>query len=281
MGIRIFAGSTVDLPKGLRDRLVIVPLMVRFGDEEFIDGVTIKQEEFYNRLESSDVPPTTSQPSPNQFREEYEKALKDGDEVIVITVSSKLSGTYQSAVLGAEGMNHVHIIDSKSAAIGEGALCELALRLLDEGKSAEEMVEILERERENIIIVAIVDTLEYLERGGRISKTSAFFGGLLSIKPVLTARDGLIVPLGKARGIKNANNLLIKEIERVGGIDFDKPLVIGYTGNDDEQVKKYIQNTKEIWQGNLDDPEFVCMGSVIGTHAGPGAVGIAFYKKVD
>ncbi len=274
MGVKIIAGSTADTFKNIKERLITVPLMVSFGKEEFIDGVTITHEEFYKKLIDSEESPVTSQPSPQAFRNEYEKIIDNGDTAVVITVSSKLSGTYQSAIIGAEGLSEgkIFVVDSKSASIGEGVLCELALRLVDEGKTAEEIVEILEKEREKLIVVALLDTLEYL-------LTSAMIGKLLSIKVVIAVKNGEIIPLGKARGIKKANNLLSCEIQKSGGVDFEKPLLVGYTGLDDENVKRYISDAKEMWEDEIEELDYVRLGSVIGTHAGPGALGVAYFSK--
>jgi len=129
------------------------------------------------------------------------------------------------------------------------------------------------------VVVALVDTLEYLKRGGRISKTLAFAGGVLNIKPVLSVIDGEINLLGKARGSKMGNNLLIQEIDKAGGIDFDKPVLLGYSGISDALLKKYIEDSRHIWEGQLIEPRYTSLGSVIGTHAGPGAVVVAFFKN--
>ena len=158
-------------------------------------------------------------------------------------------------------------------------LVELAIKLLDEGKSAKEIAEILEEEKKKIIIVALVDTLEYLKKGGRVSKTVAFAGGLLNIKPVLSVTQGEINMLGKARGSKMGNNLLVEEIGKAGGIDFSKPVLLGYSGISDALLLKYIEDSRHIWEGNLDEIRYTSVGSVIGTHAGPGAVVVAFFKK--
>lgn len=280
MAVRIIAGSTSDIPAKLKDRVIIVPLTVSFGDKEYIDGVTIKNDDFYRMLENSEISPVTSQPSPAAFRERYEEVVRNGDTAVVLTVSSKLSGTYQSAMLGRDGMeDKIFVVDTKTAAIAEAVLCEYALRLVDEGKSAGEIAEILEGERDNVTVVALLDTLEYLVRGGRISKTAGMFGKLLSVKAVITAKDGLIKPLGKARGIKNGKNLLALQIDRAGGIDFDMPYLVGYTGTDDSVIKQYLEETRNIWEGHIERPNYVCMGSVIGTHAGPGCLAVAFFNK--
>lgn len=280
MGVRLIVGSTSDLPAKIKDRVIVVPLTVTFGNKEYIDGVTIKHDDFYDMLEKSAINPVTSQPSPAAFRERYEEVVKAGDTAVVLTVSAKLSGTYQSAMLGRDGMeDKIFVVDTKTATIAEAILCEYALRLVDEGRSAEEIAAILEKERDNVTVVALLDTLEYLVRGGRISKTAGMFGKLLSVKAVITARDGLIVPLGKARGIKNGKNFLAMQIEKAGGIDFDMPYLIGYSGTDDSMIKQYIEETRSLWEDHIDKPAYVCMGSVIGTHAGPGALAVAFFNK--
>lgn len=279
MKTRIIVDSTVDLMPEFKSRVHTVPLTVNFGDKEFIDGVTIDHKAFYERLVESDVLPTTSQATPDAFMKEYEKAKEAGEAAVVITLASKFSGTYQSAMIAAEEYDHIYIVDSSSAAMGSGILVELAFRLLDEGKTAEEIAKTLNEEKKKIVAVALVDTLEYLKKGGRISKAVAFAGGVLNIKPVLSVIDGEINMLGKARGSKMGNNLLVQEIEKAGGIDFSKPVLLGYSGISDALLKKYIEDSRHIWEGNLQEIRYTSVGSVIGTHAGPGAVVVAFFKK--
>ena len=210
---------------------------------------------------------------------EFDKVKEAGDTAVVITLASKFSGTYQSATIAAAEYDNIYVVDSASVAMGSGILVELAFKLLDDGLSAKEIAEKLEEEKKKIIIVALVDTLEYLKKGGRVSKTVAFAGGLLNIKPVLSVIDGEIQMLGKARGSKQGNNLLVEEIEKVGGVDFTKPVMLGYSGLSDTLLLKYIEDSKHIWEGNLDEVRYTALGSVIGTHAGPGAVVVAFFKK--
>lgn len=279
MKTRIIVDSTADLLPAAKKRVHIVPLSVNFGEERYIDGVTIDNKTFYEKLVESDVLPTTSLANPDDFVKEYEKAKEAGEEVVVITISSKLSGTYQSAVLASEDYENIHIVDSKSVAIGCGILVELALKLADEGKGAEEIANILEEEKKKIVVIALVDTLEYLKKGGRISKTVAFAGGMLNIKPVIAINDGEICMLGKARGSKMGNNLLVEEIGKAGGVDFSKPVLLGYTGLSDALLVKYIEDSKHIWEGNLEEVRYVTLGSVIGTHAGPGAIAVGFFKN--
>ena len=279
MGIRIIVDSTADLTPEFKDRVHVVPLTLNFGTEEYIDGVTIDHKSFYEKLIESDVLPTTSQATPNAFMKEFDKAKEAGDSAVVITLSSKFSGTYQSATIAAANYENIYIVDSTSAAMGSGILVEMAFRLLDEGKTAKEIVKALEEEKKKIVVVALVDTLEYLKKGGRISSAVAFAGGVLNIKPVLSVIDGEINMLGKARGSKMGNNLLVQEIDKAGGIDFSKPVLLGYSGISDALLLKYIEDSRHIWEGNLQEVRYTTVGSVIGTHAGPGAVVVAFFKN--
>ena len=279
MKIRIVTDSTADVTQAVRERVTVVPLTITFGAEEYIDGVTIDHHRFYEKLVESDVLPKTSQPSPDAFASVYEQAKAAGEEVVVITVSSKLSGTFQSAMIASEGYDNVYVVDSRSVAIGAGILAEYALRLLDQGMSAQEIFDALLEARGSVRVIAMLDTLEYLRRGGRISGAVALAGGLLSIKPVVCIEDGEIKILGKARGSKQGNNLLMKEIESSGGVDFDKPLLLGYTGLSDMLLKKYIADSADIWAGNVDILPVTAVGSGVGTHAGPGAVAVAFFKN--
>ena len=279
MKTRIIVDSTADLMPEYKRRVQTVPLTVCFGTEEYLDGITIDHKTFYEKLIESDVLPTTSQATPNAFAEEFEKVNAAGETAVVITLSSKFSGTYQSAMIAAEDYDHIYVVDSGTAAMGSGILVELAFRLLDEGKNAEQIAAILEEEKKKIIIVALVDTLEYLKKGGRISKAVAFAGGVLNIKPVLSVIDGEITMLGKARGSKMGNNLLVQEIDKAGGIDFSKPVLLGYSGISDSLLLKYIEDSRHLWENNLEQVRYTTVGSVIGTHAGPGAVVVAFFKK--
>ena len=279
MKTRIIVDSTADLVPEIKELVYTVPLTVHFGQEEYIDGVTIDNKTFYEKLVESDVLPTTSQAAPNDFIKEFEKAKQAGEAAVVITLASRFSGTYQSAVIAAEDYENIYVVDGASAAMGTGILAELAFRLLDAGASAQEIAKAMETEKEKIVVVALVDTLEYLKRGGRISKTAAFAGGVLNIKPVLSVVDGEIRVLGKARGSKMGNNLLVQEIDKAGGIDFSKPVLLGYSGLSDALLLKYIEDSRHIWEGNLKEVRYTTVGSVIGTHAGPGAVVVAFFKN--
>lgn len=282
MAVKIVIDSTTDLTPELLEKFEIVHLTVNFGEEEYIDGVTIDKKTFYEKLIESDVIPTTSQASPKAFENAFRKITENGDEAVAITVASNLSGTYQSACIAAEEFSgKVKVIDGKSVAIGTAILAKLALSLAENGASSDEIVKEIEKERENVIVVALIDTLEYLKKGGRLSKTAAIAGGILNIKPVVSVEQGEINILGKARGSKQGNNLLVKEIEKVGGVDFTRPIFLGYTGHDDYLLRKYVEDSRFLWEGKVEDIPESCIGSVIGTHVGPGAVAVAFFKNIS
>ena len=278
MNIKIVVDSTVDMQPETAARVEIVPLSVHFGDREYVSGVDINPRQFYEMLVESDTLPTTSQPAPYLFEEAFGKAVSEDCEVICLTCSGKLSGTNQSAnIAAAEFDGKVHVVDSGSITIGLGILVEYALDLVDRGLSAEEIVWKLMQKREKIKVLALVDTLEYLKKGGRISATVALAGGLLNIKPVISVNDGEIKILGKARGSRQGNNLLVQEIQKAGGVDFTLPLMLGYTGLSDALLKKYIQDSAALWEEHRESLPVSIVGSVVGTHVGPGAVAVAFF----
>lgn len=279
MKTRIIVDSTCDLTPEIKKQVHVVPLTVHFGDEEYIDGITIDHKQFYEKLIETDVHPSTSQATPAAFEEEYKKAKAAGESAVVITLSSKLSGTYQSAVIATEDYEEIYVVDSGSVTLGASILVELALSLVHQGLEAKQIAAQLEEEKKKIVLVALVDTLEYLKKGGRVSKTVAAFGTVLNIKPVLSVVDGEIQILGKARGSKMGNNLLIQEINKVGGVDFSKPFLLGYTGLSDALLLKYVEDSEHLWEDGSSDIRYTTVGSIIGTHAGPGAIAVAFFKK--
>ena len=279
MRVRIIVDSTTDLAPELQGQVEIVPLTVSFGTEEYIDGVTITHEEFYNKLIESDVLPTTSQATPAAFEKVFKEVAAAGDSAVVITVASQFSGTCQSARIAAEDYDNIYVVDSGSVTLGAGILAEYALRCACSGMTAAEIAGLLEKKKADICLIALLDTLEYLKKGGRISSAVAFAGGLLNIKPVINVKDGVIHILGKARGSRQGNNLLVQEIGKSGGIDFSMPILLGYSGLSDAFLKKYIADSAPLWEGGVDSLRCTSIGSVVGTHAGPGAIAAAFFHK--
>ncbi len=277
--IRIITDSGADLPQNPHPQITVLPMTVRFGETEYRDGVDLTPKEFYEKLIETDQLPTTSLVSPLAFETACREAEAAGEEVVIVTISGELSGTYQSACIGAEEFENAYPVDSRTVAIGEQILVWRGVQLAEEGKSAKEIAAILTEERNELHVLAVLDTLEYLKKGGRISSAAAFVGGALSIKPVVTTKDGKVAVIGKARGSKNGNNYLMKEIEATSGIDFSRPLRLGYTGLGDELLQKYIRDSHDAWAGHEEALLVSHIGPTIGTHVGPGAIAVAFFAK--
>lgn len=278
--IKIITDSSSDIPldKAKEIDVAIVPLTIIFDKEEFLDRYTITPDEFYAKLGNSKNLPTTSQPSPNSFLTEIEKAKNTGDDVIIITLSSKLSGTYQSATIAKQmsEYDNVHIIDSLNATLGLQFLVDEAVRLRNEGKEVKEIVDTIETIKHKIKLVAAVDTLEYFVKGGRLSKTGGMAGTLLKIKPIVGLIDGGLDVLGKSRGMLAASNKIIELIAQSGEMDLDYPVYVGYTGSD-EGNEKFFTNLQNEFK--FENYKTFAIGPTIGTHAGPGAKGIVYKIK--
>lgn len=279
MKIRIITDSAADILAPYPPCLTVLPMTVTFGQKQYLDGVDLDHRQFFELLIESDTLPTTSQLPPAQFEDAFRAAVDAGETVVCVSLSSKLSGTYQSACIAAgEFPGQVYVVDSLNATIGEAMLVRRAIQLAEGGMSASDIAAQLERERSEICLIALLDTLEYLKRGGRLSASAALVGGLMSIKPVVTVADGEVKVLGKARGSKNGNNLLLQEIDKAGGIDFDRPYSLGYTGLSDELLQKYIADSRELWEGRVEELPISTIGGTIGTHVGPGAIAVVFFK---
>ena len=280
MNIRIITDSASDITASGRRDLIVLPITITFHGTEYQDGVNLSHREFYEKLIESDDLPTTSQITPYTYEETIRQVIQEGDIPVIITLSGKFSGTYQNAcAAAAEFEEEVYVVDSENVAVGQRALVEYALRLKDENQSAKFIAEELERNKKRVHTIALLDTLEYLKKGGRISRTVAFAGNVLSIKPVVGVVDGEVALLGKARGSKQGNNLLIEQINKFGGIDYDMPYALGYTGLSDTLIQKYIEDSKPLWQPHTDSLPVYTVGGTIGTHVGPGAVAVAFFSQ--
>ena len=263
MSVRIIIDSASDLTKEQADKLGLdfLPLKTIFGTEEYLDGITLSHQQFYEKLIESDCMPTTSQIPPHDFEQLYADVKEKKDTAVVITLSSRLSGTFQSANIALDGYEDcITIVDSENVCLGEQILVMYACRLRDAGVSAAGIAEALDQKKKDVRVLALLDTLEYLKRGGRISKTAALAGNLLSIKPVIAIVDGEVAVLGKARGSKNGCNMLREEIAKCNGIDFSMPLCLGYTGLEDSLLQKYIEDNKiEIQKLSLETRWFLAI----------------------
>lgn len=280
MAIRIITDSTSDVTQKMAKEkdMIVVPLHNLFGNEEFLDGVTITNEEFYQRLAMSEQLPTTSQPSPEEFLTYFLKCKEAKESVIVLTIASKLSGTYQSALIAKEVCEYedIHIIDSLTATMGLNILVEYAVNLRNQGKSVTEIVSELEECKNRIRVFAVVDTLKYLKKGGRLSTTAAIAGTLLNVKPIVKVLDGVVGVAAKSRGLNGANKKVMELIQEEGGMDQEMPYCIGYTAD-----SSVVDPMKTLLEENLQatSPLISPMGSTIGVHAGPGACGVAFFAN--
>ena len=281
--IRIITDSASDIPNNdsIPANLSIMPLTIFFGEEEYLDGKTITNEEYYNKLTGGDILPKTSQVTPYDFEQEIQKAIDNGEKVIVITLSSGLSGTYQSACIAASNFDKdVAVIDSFMATVSEQILVKYALQLIEQGMEYDKIVETLENDKKKIKLVGPLDTLEYLKKGGRISAAAAVFGSALSIKPIITLIEGKVEVIAKARGRRNAIESTLKIVrESETGIDFDKPYAVGYSGNDKDMLNIFIESSKTNGNVNIENWPVVSIGSTIGTYTGPDSIIFGYFEK--
>ena len=281
--ILIDSASDIERDEAQKMGLSMIPMEIGFGGETFLDGVNLSHEQFFEKLIESDALPKTSQINEYRWGEAFENMTKSGDQVIAITISSKLSGTFACAKKAARRFaGKVFVVDSLNAAAGERILGEYALRLLKDGRSAEAVVMELDEKKKKIQVLAVVDTLKYLRKGGRISGVAALAGEMLSVKPVVSVVGGEVKLAGKAIGSKRSNNLLMQLVEKCGGINFSMPYGLMYSGLSDEYLKKYLRDSAALWGNHVDNPEEIpvhLIGSTIGTHIGPNAVGVAFFSN--
>lgn len=284
MSVRIITDSASDMSPAEHPALAVLPLSVTFGTDVYMDGIDIDHQRFYEMLVERDELPKTGQVNPYAFSQTIAEAREAGDEAVIITVGAKLSGTNQSArtALAEAPGGDVFVVDSNNVTLGERVLVEYALRLVDEGRSAAQIAAAVEAVRDRVVVIGLLETLEYLVRGGRLSAAAGAVGTLLNVKPVVAVEDGLIVQLGKARGSKNGRNLLNQKVEKAGGIDFSMPLALGYTGLSDAVLKKYVEDSAALWAGHTEGELPVhTIGATIGTHVGPGAVAVAFFQPAN
>ena len=281
MAVKFIIDSASDvLPSECKKLPVIhVPLTVRFGDKEFADAVDLTHKKFYKMLTSGkEEHPTTSQVTPAAWEEVMEEVVNNGDTAVVITLSSKLSGTYQSACIAAgEFEGKVFVVDSMTATIGERLLLQYGIRLANEGFDAATIAQRLDEIKDKVRIYARLDTLEYLKKGGRISAATAVVGTMLNIKPIIAVDNGVVENVGKARGPKAADKQLRELVAKSGGIDFSKPMCAAYSGNEDDNLKTFLAESSEMLCGT--EAPIATVGCVIGTHVGPGAVALAYFQN--
>ncbi|MBR4036749.1 MAG: DegV family protein [Oscillospiraceae bacterium] len=275
----ILTDSTSDIEGSILKQLDVnaVPLTVNFGEESFKDGIDLTKKEFFEKLTSGSVNPTTSQPSPEKFLAHFEECKKQGNSLVYIGLSSVLSGTVQSARIAKEmcGYDNIYIVDSLTATAGLELLVRVACQMRDHGADAASIAQEIEKLVPKTRLYAYVDTLKYLVRGGRLSKTAGAIGGALGIKPLITVADGAVLSLGTARGQKNAYEKLC-DIVKDANIDTTKPMMLTYTANEENMhmLEMYMHD-----KGVKYDWLYGEVGSVIGTHVGPGAAAVVYFVK--
>lgn len=279
MSIRIITDSASEVEQNEFHDVTVVPMTIIINDKVYKDGVDMSKNEFFDLLEQTDTMPATSLINEYEWGEIYKNVTEAGDEAIVITLSSGLSGTFQSAKNAAEEFENISVIDSQQVTVTQKMLVLRCRELIATGMSREEIVAKLEEEKKELVLLAALDTLKYLLKGGRISKTSALVGGIIGIKPILTMVDGKLVPLGKAKGSKNSHIFLNKKVEELGGIDFSRPYCVGFSGTDNSNLLRYMEDNKVLMDSAPKTPDIVQIGSTVGTHAGPGGVIVTFFKK--
>jgi DegV family protein with EDD domain len=277
--VKIITDSTSDIPKALAEELDIsvIPIRVHMAGESYLDGVTISPSEFYRKMRAVPELPTTSQPSPLDITDAYREAIQNGaKEIFSLHISSKMSGTYQSCLLAKQLIEEEYpdvkivVYDSNSVAYALGVMVVLVARAAKEGKSLEELVQLADRVREKEVLVALVDTLEYLQKGGRIGKAAALVGSLLNIKPIISiSDDGEVTAIDKARGknkaVSKAFELLQAKLP--GGSVYAAVL----HADQEEQAKEWMEKVKSLY--DVKEDIIVDIGPAVGTHAGPGTVG--------
>ena len=279
MTIKIITDSVSDIPKKIVEELNIevVPLTVNFGSVSYRDSVDLTNEEFFEKMKKIEKLPTTSQVNPGDFKIVFEKNLKLYDKIICITMSKEMSGTFKAAntAKGFLNSDRIEIFDSKAISFGFGLVVIDASRDVIDGKKYDEIVEKINYNIENLKNFFIVDTLEYLQKGGRLTLTEAFVGNVLKIKPILTIKNGKLGVIGKIRGRKNAINYIVKQLEE-NEYDFSEKTIGFFDAADEKYLNDLIYEVNKKFE--IEEIIKSNVGSVVGAHAGPGCIAIAFIK---
>ena len=273
----IDAGSDLSVQQASQLGVTLIPMTIHFGSKEFRSGFDISNADFYKMLAEAKDLPTTSQPTPYDFEAAYKSIKDNGDEAVVLCVSSALSGTFQSAVIAREGYEDcIYVVDTRAVSLAQRILLDYAISLKKHGASAKEIADQLDRKKADVCAYGAVETLEYLIRGGRLSKAAGAVGSVLGIRPILYLSDGALAVAGKARGTKGAITMTHNLIADIG-VDHSMPAAVGYTGNDPHVIDPYLDAPNCVWAG-CDIPVYN-VGSTVGTHTGPGLFIAAFFKK--
>ena len=281
MGVRLICDSacdmTLDEAKDLN--VTILPIRVRIDGREYLDGVNLSMEAFFNKLEASKKFPTTRPITVDTFNEALQPALDAGDEVVIITITGTMSETARNAAAAAEPYaERVWVVDSGSLSIGENILLRYAIRLRDRRLTGRQIAAELDRAKVHIRLMMRLNSLEYLWRGGRVSRLKWLLGKMIGYKPLLLMENGEIRMLGNSRTLEHSDAMLKKVAEEAGGIDFSMPVMSGYSGLDDSFLREHIRDSRDLWDGQMSKAIITMLHCTVSSHAGPGAVGIAFFS---
>ncbi|AGF58866.1 MULTISPECIES: DegV family protein [Clostridium] len=275
--IKIITDSTADLSKGVYEKydIEVLPLLINFGEESYLDGVEINPDKVFEKIEKSNVLPTTAQVTPNRFIEAYKKYLEEGYKIISIHMSSVMSGTYQSACIARDTLESkdIFVVDSQNVTAALGILVLKAAKLREKGFNIVEIEKELNDVKSKVMLSVYFDSLEYLVRGGRISKTTGVVGGVLGIKLILEIKDGIMSVKDKIRGNKKAIKKIISDLENAT-LDDDVPVILIDVNNIEvkEALKEYMDSNKVNY---IECP----VGSTVSIHSGPGCCGLVLLTK--
>lgn len=279
--VRIITDSTSDL-SGKRQKelgVEVLPLTVVFGEEKYKDGTELKSAEFFKKLEKAERLPTTVQLSPLELEDAFARHVKNGDDVVGIFISSYMSGTYQSAAIAREnaGPERIFVVDSYTTTFPLGMLVEQAAKMRDKGMGAAEIAENVKKLSGRLRLFAAVDTLKYLKMGGRLSGAAAFVGGLLGITPIISIVDGRVIAIGKTRGRRAAMEYILNEMNKTPR-DLELPIAFAHSNAPAlaAEFMEFMESSAGIDAKNSYVTEIGC---IVGTHVGPGAVGVAYFEK--
>lgn len=277
--IRIITDSSSELDPELAARLQVdvIPIHIYFGETEYLDRQTLSVSDFYHKLEQVETLPTTSQITPFQFYQAFQPYVEAGDEIVGIFLSSQLSGTFQSAQAALQMLNteHIYLVDSLNAALGHHLLVQIAVRLRDQGLSAQQIAQQLETLRHKVRLFACVKTMKYLVMGGRVPAAVGKIGGILGITPLIAVVEGKVEAVGKVRGHKAAHRWMQQQLEKEPA-DAQYPVVFCHSVN--PQGRDEMVQALDPFLPN-QDYLYCDLGSTVGTHIGPGAIGFAYIAQ--
>lgn len=278
--IKLICDSLSDIPKELIDKydIHVVPLTVIFDGKEYIDGIDLSKQEFYKMLRNSEDMPKTSQCTYIQFRDAFKKYLNKGNDILYIGGSSVASGTFQSAMMAKNDLDgNIYMVDTQNLSIGSGCLLLSAAEMLERKVDIKDILNHLENLKESVKVLFTVDTLEYLQKGGRISLAKATIGNMLNIKPVLAIEEGLVKPIDQVRGKKQVVSKILSLIKENFGEDLtNKRIILGF-GDNDKEFNSFVEKLKEKFK--VDEIISVNVSTCICAHSGPGIIGIACCDK--